>query len=153
AVYEDQNQVMPLAFDHEAIKWLERNVEGSPVILEANTYPKLYGWGSRYSINTGLPTVAGWEWHSRQHRAAFQGSVELVRNRIEDIQTIYETTDIHLALDLLHHYQVEFIIYGPLERAYYDNIGEGKFAQMISHGYLEEVYQNPGVSIFRTVHN
>ena len=57
----ENNRDVRLADDKAAMQWMLRNVQGSPVILEAQT-PE-YRWGSRFSIYTGLPTVQGWNWH------------------------------------------------------------------------------------------
>jgi uncharacterized membrane protein len=51
--------------DSQAIGWMQENVQGSPVIVEA-TLRNLYRWGSRVSIYTGLPYVVGWLWHEQQ---------------------------------------------------------------------------------------
>src|SRR5262249_4787114 len=44
-----------------AYRWFDRQIEGVPVMLEAHGDP--YGEFSRVSMNTGLPTVLGWEYH------------------------------------------------------------------------------------------
>ena len=88
AVYGDKGQNIPLDVDYRAITWMQDNVPGSPVVLEANT--GLYKWGSRVSVLTGLPTVVGWDWHQRQQRGDFSPMVE---ERVRDVQTMYETPD------------------------------------------------------------
>ena len=67
AQYFDNGQDLQLADDKAAMLWMMQNVQGSPVILEAQI-PE-YRWGSRFSIYTGLPTVQGWNWHQRQQRS------------------------------------------------------------------------------------
>ena len=79
AIYEDQPDggqptTYELVRDFEAIRWLEDNVKGSPVILEGIT--PLYRWGSRVSVYTGLPTVLGWDWHQQQQRAGYDALIE-----------------------------------------------------------------------------
>ncbi len=50
--------------DRAAYEWINTNVRGIPVILEAQG--PAYQDFSRYSMNTGLPTVLGWEYHVQQ---------------------------------------------------------------------------------------
>ncbi len=59
---------MDLSQDYRAIRWMQDNIQGSPVIVEANSR-NLYRWYSRFTIYTGLPGVVGWEWHEQQQRA------------------------------------------------------------------------------------
>jgi YYY domain-containing protein len=148
AVYHDGAagpQPLQLQRDREAIYWLLDNVQGSPVILEGHTVE--YRWGSRVSIYTGLPTIVGWSWHQRQQRAALPG--DMVERRIEDVRTLYNTTDVHQALALLQKYRVAYIYVGELERAYYDPAGLAKFDEMVKRGELEVAYENEGVTIYR----
>jgi YYY domain-containing protein len=145
AQYSDPvGQQYDLKWDLEAIQWLLDNVVGSPVILEGHA-PE-YRWGARYSINTGLPTVLGWNWHQRQQRAA--ANDQEVWQRADDVATIYNTPMPDQAVSLLREYSVRYIVVGPLERAYYEASGLAKFEQMASNGVLHTVFRNEGVTIY-----
>jgi len=114
-------EVMELSQDYRAIRWLQDNVKGSPVIVEANVTE--YRWGTRYTIYTGLPGVVGWNWHQRQQRALMP---HLVTERVDAIQNFYNTTDISAAHDFLRKYDVRYIILGQFERIQYPD-GLAKF--------------------------
>ncbi|MEA1976841.1 MAG: DUF2298 domain-containing protein [Chloroflexota bacterium] len=109
---------LPLGEDYQAIRWLQENVEGSPVIVEANI-PE-YRWGSRYSIYTGLPGVLGWRWHQTQQRVAAENTD--VDERLFQITKFYLTQSIAEANDFLDEYNVKYVIVGGLERAYYAEV-------------------------------
>ena len=145
ATYGENGQVITLAPDHAAIRWLRENVEGSPVIAEANT--GLYRWGNRVSINTGLPTPIGWDWHTKQQYSLIEGGV--IDRRLEDVKTLYETPDPTQALTLLKRYGIDYIYVGPLERAVYNAQGLGKFETMAAGGQLSKVYDADTVQIYR----
>ena len=49
--------------DYDAIKWIQENLSGTPIILEASSDDSSYSYISRVSANTGLPTVIGWARH------------------------------------------------------------------------------------------
>jgi uncharacterized membrane protein len=136
-----------LKWDLGAIRWLLDNVVGSPVILEGHA-PE-YRWGARYSINTGLPTVLGWNWHQRQQRAA--ANDQEVWDRAEDIAYIYNEIVPALVEPMLEKYNVRYIVVGPLERAYYLQIGLNKFEAMADDGTLRVVFRNEGVTIYEVV--
>jgi YYY domain-containing protein len=144
AVYNDQGQAFELHFERDAINWMRDNVKGSPVILEGNA-PE-YRWGARFSIYTGLPTVIGWNWHERQQRSIYTQPV--VENRIADVAQIYNTPDPNQALEMMRKYNVQYVIVGELERAYYQPQGLAKFDQMVGQS-LDLVYENPQVKIYR----
>jgi uncharacterized membrane protein len=124
AQYIDEWGAMNLAQDYDAIRWLQENVAGSPVIVEANLR-NLYRWGSRMTINTGLPGVLGWEWHQQQQRTSLPGN--WVSDRIAEIDNFYQTTSLIQATDFLRKYDVRYIIVGQQERGHYPGPGLDKF--------------------------
>ena len=118
AIYDDLGQQISLAGDYEAIQWMQDNVEGSPVIVEAQI-PE-YRWGARFSIYTGLPAVLGWNWHQRQQRAAVE-SLD-VPARAENITSFYLTPSPSDAIDFLSQYDVRYVVVGDLEKLYYESL-------------------------------
>ena len=107
-----------LAEDAAAIRWLQQEVEGTPVIVEAHI-PE-YRWGSRMTIYTGLPSVLGWNWHQRQQRV-LGGDME-VWERAWDIEDFYLTRSVPEARAFLDEYDVSYIVVGRLERMYYESL-------------------------------
>jgi YYY domain-containing protein len=143
STYYDEGRPVELKWDYQAIDWLRRNVSGLPAILEANT--PLYRWGSRISINTGLPTLIGWDWHEKQQRSVVPG--QIIDQRLQDVKTIYTTTDIAQAKELLQQYGITYIYLGPVELLYYPGDGLKKF-YLPDNGWTP-VYQNEQVTIFK----
>ncbi len=134
----------PLSNDREAAGWLRQNVEGSPVILEAQL--PAYQWGGRISSTTGLPTVLGWTWHQIQQRPGYG---EQVQQRVEDVATVYGSYGTFDSVQsILDRYHVELIYVGDLERALYDDQALVKFADAAERGELEIVYDESGVTIY-----
>jgi uncharacterized membrane protein len=143
SVYTDDGRPVILEWDRQAAEWLRLNVTGLPTILEANT--PLYRWGSRVSIYTGFPTVIGWDWHQKQQRSVLPG--QLIDRRLENVRTLFNTTDLAQAAALLEQLKVDFVYVGQLERYYYDPNGLAKFDQ--PDGPWALVYQNQGVNIYQ----
>jgi uncharacterized membrane protein len=140
---------MDLGQDARAIRWMQENVEGSPVIVEANLR-NLYRWGSRFSIYTGLPGVAGWEWHQQQQRAV--NPAAWVTQRILEIDEFYQTTDLKRALDFLRKYDVRYIIVGQQERGRYLGPGLDKF-EAADGSLWREVYRDGDTVIYEVLEN
>ena len=144
--YADQNTDMDLAEDLRAIQWMQENIQGSPVIVEANA-PE-YRWGTRFTIYTGLPGVVGWNWHQRQQRALTPS--EWVTDRVDQIGTFYATDLETFTLDFLRQYKVRYIIVGQLERAYYPEEGLAKFDQWTGK-YWKEIYREGKTVIYEVL--
>jgi YYY domain-containing protein len=145
ATYYDLDTALDLSQDYDAIRWMQENVPGSPVIVEANMVE--YHWGTRFTVYTGLPGVVGWNWHQRQQRTITPH--EWVYSRVDDVNAFYDTADLSAAEDFLQKYQVSYIILGQLERAKYLPEGIAKFSE--GDGVLwHVVYQDRETTIYQT---
>ncbi len=146
ATQADAGVLMDLSEDYDAIRWMQRHVIGTPVIVEGHTSE--YRWGSRFTINTGLPGVLGWNWHQRQQRAILANND--VQLREDAINQFYETNDINQALSFLKTYNVQYIIDGQLESGLYSAIGRMKFAQY-DGVYWKKVYEYKNTKIYKVI--
>lgn len=130
------------ADDYAAVAWLNENVTGSPVILEApGEGGSSYVYEGRISALTGLPTLLGWAGHENQWR----GDYEVQQAREPDIETIYNSLDPQAALSLIDEYDITYVYVGPLERSKYDPRALEKFEQ-----FMDVVYEEGSVTIYKT---
>lgn len=104
--------------DYKAMQWLDNNITNSPVIVEAQG--DSYTDYARVSANTGLPTILGWT----VHEWLWRGSYDIPAPRIEEIKTIYESSNTDEVRTLLETYNVEYIFIGVLEREKYPTLNE-----------------------------
>jgi len=139
----------PLSHDWEALNYMRRHIEGSPIVLEGAT--DQYRWTPRVAVYTGLPLVVGWEWHQLQQRGASGNRPEFVRRRVQDARTIYATVDVGIAEELLRRYDVSYVYVGPTERLYFPEDGIAKFQAMVGKS-LEVFHENDAVTIYRVTH-
>ncbi len=163
------NAAFSLAGDYEMIRWLQENVEGTPVIVEGRYYPTEYSWTGRISINTGLPTILGWRWHQTQQRG-LDNLPLLVQTRENNVAALYTLPEpvlgsidpatglpqaiseppqdaamaeaIRAAWNLLRHYEVEYLIAGTLEHAIYNDFAADPETGMMTAGHA------PGLAKF-----
>lgn len=147
-VPEEGPTEIPLAGDYAAIRWLQENVKGSPVILEGLGYRE-YLWANRVSVYTGLPSVVGWRWHQVQQRAALPASD--VEKRYADVRDAYSSISVRRARQVFSTYSVRYVYVGQYERAYYDPSGLRKFDDMVAGGLLSVAYEAGGVTIYQVL--
>jgi len=126
--------------DYEAIKWINDNIEGNPVILEAPG--GFMEYACSISVFTGLPTVLGWEINEIMWGHTWKETGD----RRVDIDKIYNTSDNDLALELLGKYEVKYIYIGTLERETYESGDFQKFA-LHSEDYML-IYDYEGATIY-----
>lgn len=124
--------------DYQAILWIDKNIKGQPVILEAQG--DSYTDFARISANTGLPTVLGWT----VHEWLWRGTYGIPAPRISQIQTLYETTDVNIAQQLINQYGIAYVFVGDLEYQKYPNLSDQKFLEL-----GKTVYQNGRTKIYK----
>ncbi len=100
--------------DYKALNWLQENVQGQPIILEA--VGESYTTFNRFSAFTGIPSVLGW----RVHEWLWRGGFDIPGQRTEEVKTMYEqplSTDAERLYEL---YDVTYIIVGAKEDEIYE---------------------------------
>ncbi|MGE5595592.1 MAG: DUF2298 domain-containing protein, partial [Hyphomicrobiales bacterium] len=127
--------------DKELIEWLRENVKGSPVIAEA--VGPLYHWTGRISVNTGLPSVIGWDWHEIAYRMVYAG---LVQERRLDTTVFYRAGDEESAREYIRKYNVSYIVVGTEERLHGTAEGLSRLQHMDG---LTEVYRSGPYAIYK----
>ncbi|WP_376788598.1 DUF2298 domain-containing protein [Thermoflexus sp.] len=128
--------------DLAAIEWLNRNVPGTPVILEAP------GWQGisfqpefgRFAAHTGLPTVLGWAGHEHQWR----GSYDEIARREPDLRILWESLDLEKTRALLEKYRIVYVIVGHTERQEFPAEALRKFEQL-----MDPVFRSGETVIYR----
>ncbi len=142
--YQANGVDMDLGEDYRAIQWLQENVEGSPVILEAQAYE--YYWGNRFTIYTGLPGVVGWNYHQRQQRAILMDNS--VQERVDSVNAFYQTQDPAFVKEYLERYNVGYIVVGQQEKVFYTPEGLQKF-ELYDGQLWDEVYREADTVIYK----
>ncbi|MGC9467779.1 MAG: DUF2298 domain-containing protein [Anaerolineae bacterium] len=129
--------------DAVAIAWLNANVSGAPVIVEApGDQHRAYVYEGRVSALTGLPTILGWGGHQRQWR----GNYDEPALRELDLEQLFTTLDQALTRTILRRYDVAYVYIGPTERQRYPASGLAKFDDM-----FPAVYTSDEVTIYRVL--
>jgi YYY domain-containing protein len=124
--------------DYDLINWINKNVKGQPVILEASG--DSYTDYARISANTGLPTVIGWS----VHEWLWRGTYDIVAPRIADVQTLYATQNIDVAKSLVKKYNISYIVVSSLEKQKYPDLNEETFTKL---GRV--VFQENGTNLYK----
>ena len=143
-----QSSVIDLNVDYQLIRWMQENVEGSPVILEGRRPGSEYQWNGRFSIMTGLPSVLGWNFHQRQQRTFFPMN-EWIFQRERNIHQFYDTDSIDVAADIIHHYDVKYIVRSGLEEVHSTVEGLQKLDVMVERGLLSVGFEVDGGKIYQ----
>jgi YYY domain-containing protein len=124
--------------DYAAVQWIKTHVSGTPTELEATggEYDTKF---ARITTFTGLPTVMGWAGHEFQWR----GADPEIQTRVNDIKTVYTTSDPTQAETLLRRYAVRYVIVGPTEQQAYPGPGLTKFAH-----FMHTAFSSSGTTIY-----
>ncbi len=141
-----ENTTYDLRFDYDAIKWMQENIHGTPIIAEAKIgyYRE---WGMRVAAYTGLPSVLGGLHQSEQHFPQELGQRDGLVNQF------WFATDPGRTLDLMDELGIEYVYFGQLERALYGEQSQARFDALVQSGEMEVAYRNERTVIYRRVNN
>jgi uncharacterized membrane protein len=132
--------------DYEAIRWLNENVQGDPVLVEA--FGNDYSYGSRISTFTGIPTIIGWAGHEMQWRVNWikqsQVHSDEYNQRGADIDVIYTNPSPATVLTVMARYNAQYLYVGDSERAKYPAADLTRFGT-----FMQVVYSVDGVTIYK----
>ncbi len=130
-----------------ATAWIRANVPSGSVILEAvgEGGGSYNGEGfAAISASTGRPTILGWYGHQVQWRGGDEAARAELEPRRLDVATIYSTTDLARARELLAKYSVDYVFVGDLEQRSASPEALAKFAQL-----GEVAFQQDNITIYR----
>ena len=103
--------------DAAGIRWLNDNVNGQPVVLEASG-DSYKDYDNRVSAMTGLPTVLGWY----VHEWLWRNNLEEENQRKEEVQTIYTSSNAEQIKSLIEKYKISYLFIGSCEVEKYGEI-------------------------------
>jgi uncharacterized membrane protein len=131
--------------DYYGILWLNANIQGDPVIVEA-VGPD-YSDYARISAFTGLPTIMGWIGHEYQWRFNWlnkDNNAADFNRRQSDVTSIYTDKSPSVVLSLMARYSAQYLYVGPLEEETYLGANLHRFS-----AFMQVVYSSHGVTIYK----
>jgi YYY domain-containing protein len=155
-----QDNHIELKYDYDAIRWLQANVKGTPVLAEAKIGYYREG-GMRVASYTGLPLPLG-GLHQNEQRWPDQ-----VGQRDGLYMEFWNTPDPARAWQLIQELDILYIYIGQLEQTlynpqltgslmqwgvtFYAPDGIGKFEELAAQGRLSVVYENERTRIYHVI--
>jgi YYY domain-containing protein len=153
-----QGNRIKLEYDYEAIRWLQANVKGTPVLAEAKIGFYREG-GMRVASYTGLPMPLG-GLHQNEQRWP-----EQIGQRDGLYMEFWNTSDPTRAWELIQELDISYIYLGQLEQTLYNSTltgslmqwgvtffvpdGAHKFDTLVDQGHLSVVYENERTRIYQ----
>jgi uncharacterized membrane protein len=131
--------------DYEAIRWINANITGDPVIVEA--VGSDYQYGGRISTFTGLPTIIGWSGHEVQWRVNWlrvANNANDFYRRSADVDTIYTNPSPAVVLQTMAQYHAQYLYVGPAEYQKYGGVDLKRFGT-----FMQVVYDEDNVTIYK----
>jgi len=135
--------------ERAAMQWLQ----AAPLGVVAEAVGGSYTQFARMSVHSGQPTVLGWDFHEMQWR----GSTAEMGSRRADIERLYCTADWDQAEQILHQYNVRYVVVGQMENITYGQgspacpggMMAGKFIRHLSLAFAQDsvsIYEVGAVS-------
>ena len=114
-----------LVDDYALIQFINGNINGSPVLAEANG--DSYTFNGRISSYTGIPNILNWYNHQLLWR---NSDYDMLDERLKDIYALYKSGDAEHVRRIISKYNVEYIVVGEIERLNYPELDEELLASM-----------------------
>jgi YYY domain-containing protein len=154
-IIADQEQTYSIAGDRELFAYLRDNIEDYPVIAEAAGFPcggnycRTYYWHSRVASYTGLPTVIGWRHHLGQQ---YPHQILELDRRAADMERFYSSEDPAEILDIIREYDIDYVVYGTLERYVSAERNEIAMETLVEQGVLRIEYQRENTRLYKVIY-
>ena len=103
------------------INYINNNAAKDAVILEA--VGDSFSSNNQISVFTGRQTLVGWtghEWLWRSKNSSFDYP-EILASHEDDVNILYHDRDVETLIDLIHNYNIQYIVIGYTERVKYSN--------------------------------
>jgi len=153
--WPSHENTIELQYDYDAIRWLQENITGTPMLAEApaswydvngqnSGYDYYRAGGLRVSSMTGLPTFLG------QHQGE-QRFGQQVGPREQVGREFWQTTDIARLRQIIDDLHVDYVYVGQLERTLFTPAQLSKFDVLVDLDEAEIVYENDGVTIYHLI--
>ena len=110
--------------DFDAICWINENIFGQPVMVEAAG--DSYSDYERVSTSTGLPTILGWY----VHEWLWRSGTDILNVRKNAVNTIYTSNNAGEVQKVIDDYNVSYIYVGKLEHEQYPAINDAFIKSM-----------------------
>jgi uncharacterized membrane protein len=110
--------------NYQAILWINKNISGQPVMLEA--VGDSYTTFNQVSSSTGLSTVQGWV----VHEWLWRGGYDAPKARQDDVEKIYTSKNIEEVKSLIDKYKIKYIFVGDKEVEKYSKINQENFKKL-----------------------
>ncbi len=128
--------------DYEAIRWLQNNVSGTPILAEAKIGYYREG-GMRVAAYTGLPSILGGLHQSEQRYGSQIGQRDGLVNEF------WNSPDPARTQQLMTELEISYIYVGQVEKATYGDHIDHKFEYLHQQGNLELVFENERTKIYK----
>jgi Tfp pilus assembly protein PilF len=112
----EAGKTLDMKYEAQSFHEFYQKIVGTPVVMQMSIWP-YRGNGSWIAINTGLPTVLGWDHHETQQHYSDQVFARSENGALVGcVRDFYNTSNIGYALKILNHYHVTYIHLGTIER-------------------------------------
>ena len=138
--WPDNDHVVELRYDWEAIQWLLTEVRGNVVLAESAQLDYYRAGGTRVASLTGLSGLMGM--HEGEQR--YHGQVS---ERHGLLNEFWNSTDLGQIERLIDDLEIGLIYVGQLERHQHPD-APARLEELERSGLLETVYRNPKVIIY-----